>query len=229
MNKQELIEKIIDLGRPCLDVVELVKQLDEPEMGHADEAPRYLKNILARLRELPLHDREVWLKVIMSEFKQDFSHAKWREGYEQGKLEGMVEREKVTIPQFVADWLKENDLREETLGEQSVFDVFDSLKNDSKNGYYENVKRWIDENGDLFARAWLDGYEVEEEKRYKVVMPNISSTGGVLTRIEHNDSWIWIDTIGTIVEGRTHTRKEIEDAGFGWVFDCPGIEVEEVE
>ena len=30
MNKQELIEKIIDLGRPCLDVVELVKQLDEP-------------------------------------------------------------------------------------------------------------------------------------------------------------------------------------------------------
>ena len=94
MNKQELIEKIIDLGRPCLDVVELVKQLDEPEMGHADEAPRYLKNILARLRELPLHDREVWLKVIMSEFKQDFSHAKWREGYEQGKLEGMVEREK---------------------------------------------------------------------------------------------------------------------------------------
>lgn len=54
------------------------------------------------------------------------------------------EPQKVKIPQFVADWLKENDLREETLGEQSVFDVFDSLKNDSKNGYYENVKRWID-------------------------------------------------------------------------------------
>ena len=70
------------------DVKEIFEQLDEPETGHADEAPRYLKNILARLRELPLHNREVWLKVIMSEFKQDFSHAKWREGYEQGKLEG---------------------------------------------------------------------------------------------------------------------------------------------
>lgn len=26
-----------------------------------------------------------------------------------------------------------------------------------------------------------------------------------------------------------HTRKELEEAGFGWVFDCPGVEVEEVE
>ena len=25
------------------------------------------------------------------------------------------------------------------------------------------------------------------------------------------------------------TRKELEDADFGWVFDCPGIEIEEVE
>lgn len=25
------------------------------------------------------------------------------------------------------------------------------------------------------------------------------------------------------------TRKELEEAGFGWVFDCEGIEVEEVE
>ena len=24
------------------------------------------------------------------------------------------------------------------------------------------------------------------------------------------------------------TRKQLEDADFGWVFDCPGIEIEEV-
>lgn len=138
------------------------------------------------------------------------------------------EPEKVTIPQFVADWLKENDLREETLGEQSIFDAVDNLAHGSKNGYYSDVKRWIDENGDLFARAWLDGYTVEKEKKYKIVMLNIASSGGVLTRIKHDDSWIWIDTLGTIVEGRTHTRKELEDAGFGWVFDCPGIKIEEV-
>ena len=26
-----------------------------------------------------------------------------------------------------------------------------------------------------------------------------------------------------------HTRKELEEAGFGWVFDCEGIEIEEVK
>lgn len=85
MNKQELIKKLEE-RRTIIgnfqgyavwwkDVKEIFEQLDEPEIGHADEAPRYVKNILARLRELPLHDREVWLKAIMSEFEQDFSHA----------------------------------------------------------------------------------------------------------------------------------------------------------
>lgn len=60
MKKQELIKHIedlpykeglivdkIDISRKGL--LKLVKQLDEPETGHADEAPRYVKNILARL------------------------------------------------------------------------------------------------------------------------------------------------------------------------------------
>lgn len=116
MNKQELIKKYKELEEGSFDIGALVvcqlilkdlEQLDEPEKGHADEAPRYVKNILARLRELPLHDREVWLKAIMGEFERDFSRAKWREGYEQGKFEGMIERDKVAIPQFVADWIEE--------------------------------------------------------------------------------------------------------------------------
>ena len=97
MNKQELIKKIEE--RKTItgnfqgyvvwweDIKTIFEELDEPSSGHAEEAPRYVKNILARLRELPAHDREVWLKAIMSEFEQDFSHAKWREGYDQGKFE----------------------------------------------------------------------------------------------------------------------------------------------
>lgn len=230
MNKQELIKEFREVGIynlsifgaeikgiPTESAIALIEQLDEPETGHADEAPRYVKNILARLRELPLHNREVWLKVIMSEFKQDFSHAKWREGYEQGKLEGMVEREKVKVPQFVADFIAE----QKKLGHTLSYSIDASMS--------DRVAEWYWDNSELFALAWIFGYEVEEEKRYKVVMPNVSSTGGVLTRIKHDDSWIWIDTLGTIIEGRTHTRKQLEDADFGWVFDCPGIEIEEVE
>lgn len=202
-----------------------LEQLDEPETGHADEAPRYVKNILARLRELPVHDREVWLKAIMGEFEQDFSHAKWREGYEQGKLEGMVEREKVKVPQVVADWI-------EVCKEHLTHSLYTAMTPNfmKENGQSFDLILWIKKtsNQETFARAWLDGYEVEKEKKYKIVMLNIASSGGVLTRIEHDDSWIWIDTLGTIVEGRTHTRKELEEAGFGWVFDCPGIKIEEV-
>ena len=229
MNKQELIDYCNALkeskGRfiNCIDVdriIDTIEQLDEPETGHADEAPRYLKNILARLRELPLHNREVWLKVIMSEFKQAFSHAKWREGYEQGKLEGMAEREKVKVPQCVADVI-------EGAREQSP-ELEDALHYTWGNGTKEFTE-WYNKksNRDLFARAWLDGYEVEEEKRYLVKVKGMSEENTYLTfRFGH--TWM-LSNFEECEEFRLHhTRKELEEAGFGWVFSCEGIEMEEV-
>lgn len=184
MRKQELIKRIEDLPYtegPIADtitinrnwILESIEQLDESETGHADEAPRYVKNVLARLRELPLHDREVWLKAIMGEFEQDFSHAKWREGYEQGKFEGVVEREKVTIPQFVADWIanvKRNGFKfrntseyyEEIAPSDDVYRVMYYIFKEGIVG--EKIKSWINENRDVFARAWLDGYDIQETK-----------------------------------------------------------------
>lgn len=207
-------------GIPTESAIALIEQLDEPETGHADEAPRYLKNILARLRELPLHNREVWLKVIMSEFKQDFSHAKWREGYEQGKLEGMAEREKVKVPQCVADVI-------EGAREQSP-ELEDALHYTWGNGTKEFTE-WYNKksNRDLFARAWLDGYEVEEEKRYLVKVKGMSEENTYLTfRFGH--TWM-LSNFEECEEFRLHhTRKELEEAGFGWVFSCEGIEMEEV-
>nr|DAT01220.1 MAG TPA: Protein of unknown function (DUF1642) [Caudoviricetes sp.] len=136
---------------------------------------------------------------------------------------------KVTVPQFVADWIKKYDLREETLGKQSVFDVFDNLENDSKNGYYKDVKRWIDDNRDLFARAWLDGYEVEKEKRYLVRIKGVEEDNAFLNYYAPRNEW-FMDSGCDMKDIRAfHTRKELEDADFGWVFDCPGIEIEEVE
>ena len=234
MKKQELIERIEGLknifGNKCeyvkIDfVIELASELDELEAGHADEAPRYVKNILARLRELPLHDREVWLKTIMGEFEQDFSRAKWREGYEQGKLEGSMvpyeEPQKVTIPQFVAGWIEK-------------------IKGKGEPLYYaldhtppEEVDLWFCEDEvnrqNIFARAWLDGYTVEEEKRYLVKMKGISVDSDYLNYDSIDDEWYLASDINSCNVRTHHTRKELEDAGFGWVFDCEGIEIEEVE
>lgn len=220
MNKQELIEKYKNkcLVTTHFESMEMfrelwkdIKQLDEPEAGHADEAPRYVKNVLARLRELPLHDREVWLKAIMSEFEQDFSHAKWREGYEQGKFEGMIESEKVKIPQFVAEIIEYYKGQNATL--------YDALREKNFNKQYSE---WLlnEQNAyDKVARAWVDGYEVEKEKRYLVKM---KATGQYLRKDENSIrfSSFFISNF---------TRNDIEDLGFGWVFDCPGIKIEEVE
>ncbi|VOS10769.1 phage protein [Streptococcus pneumoniae] len=228
MNVQRLIEKYkklegvwdaegAELARQIF--LEDLKQLDESEIGYADEAPRYVKNILARLRELPLHDREVWLKAIMSEFEQDFSRAKWREGYEQGKIEGMVEREKVKVPRFVAEWIEE--------ARKACKDVVELFEFDFTN---DEVRKWFMQERpfDLAARAWLDGYEVEKEKRYFVkikgnIKENMLVYGELLKRYFFTKSFSSDDVI------YSHTRKELEDANFGWVFDCPGIEIEEVE
>ena len=224
MNKEEVINKINEMTVETFfsktlfvqqkKVIELIEQLDEPEAGHADEAPRYVKNILARLRELPLHDREVWLKAIMGEFEQDFSHAKWREGYEQGKLEGMVEREKVIVPQFVAEIIEYYKGQNATL--------YDALREKNFNKQYNE---WLLNEQDAYnkvARAWLDGYEVEKEKRYAVVMKETKQP------LYYNavDKKLFFSMGGLATK---FTRKELEEAGFGWVFDCPGIEIEEVE
>ncbi|BAV78976.1 hypothetical protein SNAG_0041 [Streptococcus sp. NPS 308] len=228
MNNQELIERIEGLknifGNKAeyieIDaVIELISKLDEPEAGHADEAPRYVKNVLARLRELPLHNREVWLKAIMGEFEQEFSHAKWREGYEQGKFEGMVEREKVTIPQFVADWIEYCKVKKITLAHALYR---------SEGAINKSVYRWIVESlghQETFARAWLDGYEVEKERKYIVTL---KSSGQKLYYHTEDEDYIFSSYDG-VFYSEYHTKTDLEENGMSWIFDCEGVEVQEVQ
>lgn len=41
---------------------------------------------------------------------------------------------------------------------------------------YEDSAEWLEDNQDTFARAWLFGYEVEQEKLYTVEIPNPNNT-----------------------------------------------------
>lgn len=67
------------------------------------------------------------------------------------------------------------------------------------------------------------GYEVEEEKRYIVSLKN----GQPLTKTQSGKALYFNQDI--ITGNYKFTRKQLEEAGFGWVFDCPGIEIEEVD
>jgi uncharacterized protein YyaL (SSP411 family) len=128
------------------------------------------------------------------------------------------EPEKVKVPQFVADWI-ENSKQEKR-----------NLRNALNNGS-EKMRLWLldQENYDLFARAWLDGYEVEKEKRYLVKMKGIDTNFNFLNRYRNENYWIFSSKDKNTLYQTHHTRKELEEADFGWVFDCPGIEIEEVE
>ena len=226
------VENVVKLayGEQIIAPNDAIYLKDEPEIGHADEAPRYIKNILARLRELPVHDREVWLKAIMGEFEQDFSHAKWREGYEQGKLEGAwvgnqlkdadkVRRElnKPLIPQFVADWYekKKHDLN------HYIFDYIYNWNHQEESEF----KRWMNCSITSFqtlVNMHQFGYEVEKEKRYTVVMKETKQP----LYYNAGDKKLFF-SLGGLATNFTH--KQLEEANLGWVFDCEGIEIEEVE
>lgn len=130
--------------------------------------------------------------------------------------------EKVVIPKFVADWIEEC--------KNDDFHLFGAMEGISLN--QKKLDYWFreDDNMELFARAWLDGYEVEEEKRYYVRFKGMESGDfNYLNFIKFQHAWV-LSSIKLDKKFRTeHTKKQLEEAGFGWVFDCPGIEIEEVE
>lgn len=78
------------------------------------------------------------------------------------------------------------------------------------------------ENRKRLIKAILDGYEVEKEKRYFV---KITAAEQYLVRVEDEN---FLGFLQSRLKSK-FTRKELEEAGFGWVFDCEGIEIEEVE
>nr|DAX34029.1 MAG TPA: Protein of unknown function (DUF1642) [Caudoviricetes sp.] len=134
------------------------------------------------------------------------------------KIEQLDEPEKVKVPQFVAEhieWTKEED--------------FHLLGAMNRENFDKKLEDWFytDDNMELFARAWLDGYE--KEKRYLVRIIGITNYNSYLNYHKGEDKWtiesrVEIDAIRT-----EHTRKELEDAGFGEVFNSTLFEVEEVE
>ena len=126
------------------------------------------------------------------------------------------EPEKIKIPQCVADWI-------EVCKEHLTTSLYTAMNPNfmKENNQSFDFILWIKKtsNQALFARAWLDGYEVEEEKRYRV---KIKGTGQYLRKDENSIrfSSLFISDF---------TKDAIEDLGFGEVFNSPLFEIEEVE
>ena len=138
----------------------------------------------------------------------------------------------VKVPQFVADWIEYFKKCSGTLyGSTAPYSYYGRAITDDFEGDVTEVLRWIRDNSEVYARAWLDGYEVEKEKRYYVKAKTIGDHNNYLKYNTNQKHWyfgsrfIYVNDVDTKIH---HTRKELEEANFGWVFDCEGIEVKEL-
>lgn len=132
-------------------------------------------------------------------------------------MEQLDKPQKVTVPKYVADFITE----QKKLGHTLSYSI-DACMSD-------RVAEWYWDNSELFARAWLDGYTRSgKEKRYRVRVKGICGNHETLNCEKHSNEWLFSSS----EENRTYktkfTRKELKEAGFDWVFDCEGIEIEEV-
>ncbi|HEL9634863.1 TPA: DUF1642 domain-containing protein [Streptococcus suis] len=145
-------------------------------------------------------------------------------------LDQIHEPQKVVVPKFVAEWIKYCKSNELTL--LGAFDPVSEhgigLANTFTGEVWKGVD-WAKCNQETFARAWLDGFEIEQEKLYEVSVPGTSNYKNQRQHlVKQGKHWFFCGNDVNRFKYR-FTKGQIEAAGFGWVFDCDGVKVEEVE
>ena len=139
------------------------------------------------------------------------------------------EPQKPVVPQYVADWYEEN--KDDFEG--NLFRCAHNIPSTFDVAKLNEFERWF-LNASIKAFQTLVnmhqfGYEVEKEKRYLVKIKGVNEECEFLVFGELSNTWK-LRSLGSFGELRKHhTRKELEDAGFGEVFNSPLFEVEEVE
>lgn len=133
--------------------------------------------------------------------------------------------EKPVVPHYVADWYEEH----KGDFDYELWDYFTSWDDQED----DDFKEWIrdGENQPIIALINMHqfGYEVEKEIRYTVQVKGVDGYGKYLNRSTDSQRWFLASENETENYITKHTRKELEEADFGWIFSCEGIEVKEVE
>lgn len=143
-------------------------------------------------------------------------------------LQQLDEPQKVKVPQFVSDWYEEN--KGDFEGNlfrcaHNIPSIFDGAKLNEFEKWFLNAST---KPFQTLVNMHQFGYEVEKESKYIVKLKNVPYLFGILNFSKRSKQWHFSDSNTNRTHVTKHTRKELEEAGFGWVFDCPGIEIEEV-
>ena len=134
--------------------------------------------------------------------------------------------EKPVVPQYVADWYEEI----KDAFEYNLIEAINNIPYGAPEDEFSDFEKWLEDEQSLTILVNMHqfGYEVEKEKRYRISMPkarNRKNHAQILCKEGNKTFWC-----GEWYRFKTKfTRKELEEADFEWVFDCPGAEVKEVE
>lgn len=143
-------------------------------------------------------------------------------------LKQLDEPQKVTIPQFVADWYEE-------YKDNLEYNIWDWMKYNLEPKKRENVifSQWLGKTVnnpvETLIKMKLYGYEVEKEKRYLVKIKGNVSENILVFDLVTQVYFFSKDNRNSKCRQTTHTRNELEISGFGWVLNCPGVEVKEMK
>lgn len=176
---------------------------------------------------------ELELKDVQLKFGASFKTKVYEELLDD--LKQLDEPQKVVVSEEEAKFLETFDFNCES-------DVTTALYHVSRTGwgYYLRDNDGIDlkslseglrelEDRKRLIKAILDGFEVEKEKRYRVKAKGVYHHSSVLKLDSITGRWFFGSEKYMCGSLEKHTRKELEDAGFGEVFNSPLFEVEEVE
>lgn len=141
-----------------------------------------------------------------------------------GLVRQLDEPQKVVVPKFVADWYEKH---KDNL-EYNIWEYILHWGKQQKSEFYEWMNRANNKPFQTLANMHQFGYEVEKEKRYLVKLKGVVCNSRVLRHNINEDTWFMSNEKNYTDLKSYHTRKELEEAGFGWVFDCEGIEIREV-
>ncbi|EQC0708873.1 DUF1642 domain-containing protein [Listeria innocua] len=142
------------------------------------------------------------------------------------------------VPQFVADWIS----RRRQEGYNLIWSI-SYENNDMPDEVYEWLTSTAD-NQELFARAWLDGYEVEKEPLYYVKLPISKRNEAtdelevinmcLLLNIQSRETCIsgnyrWVDKIKRTDWRTKLTEAQIKDMPGGDIYWQFAVLIEEAE
>ena len=168
--------------------------------------------------------------MVLSELIKEYKDMSLDEVTVEEVLDDLQELESLykpkDVPQFVVDWY-------ETYKDNLEYSIWEWMRYEPNREKNKEFFLWLNDASnnpvETLVKMKLFDYKVKKVKRYIVKIKRVNSDKCYLNCVGNENSWIISDKEEYKYVRVKHTKEELCQAGFGWVFNCPGIEIEEVE